>query len=104
LLYNILRNSDWSCVLNENSIESAVNHLTATVCEAMNLAIPYIISKNSTFPHWFSDSLNNYIKNKINTSEDTINQNLITAIVFFSDYRKMIKTTIKTDSFVLCTF
>jgi hypothetical protein len=32
---------------------------------------------------------------KINSSEDTRNQNLITTIVFFSYYHKPVKTTIK---------
>jgi hypothetical protein len=45
LLYNILRHSDWSCVLNENSIDSPVNNLTAIVPEAITLDIPYIKSK-----------------------------------------------------------
>jgi hypothetical protein len=29
LLLYVLRHSDWSCVLNENSYDSAVNHITA---------------------------------------------------------------------------
>jgi hypothetical protein len=42
LLYNILDSTDWSCVLNGNSIDSAVHNLTAIVREAVNLGIPYI--------------------------------------------------------------
>jgi hypothetical protein len=34
-----------------------VNNLTAIVREAINLAIPSVKSKNSTFPHWFYNSL-----------------------------------------------
>jgi hypothetical protein len=41
-----------------------MNNLTAIECEAINLVIPYIRSKNSTFPHWFSNSLKYYIKKK----------------------------------------
>jgi hypothetical protein len=41
-----------------------VNNLTATVREAVNVAIPCIKSKNSTIPHWFSNSLKYYIKKK----------------------------------------
>jgi hypothetical protein len=41
LLYNVLRHSDWSCFLNENSVDSAVNNLTAIVREAITIAIPY---------------------------------------------------------------
>jgi hypothetical protein len=67
------------------------------VSEAINLAIPYIKTKNSTFPQWFSNSLKYYIKKKINTSEGTRNQNLITTTVFFSYYRDLVKTAIKTD-------
>jgi hypothetical protein len=55
LYYNVLRHSDWFYVQNENSFDPAVNSLTATVREAINLAILYMKSKNSTFPHWFSD-------------------------------------------------
>jgi hypothetical protein len=41
LLYNVIRHSDWSCVLRENYIDSVVNNLTAIVSEAINLAIPH---------------------------------------------------------------
>jgi hypothetical protein len=51
LLCNVLHHSDWSYVLNQTSVDSAVNNLTAMVREAINLAIPYIKSKNSTFLH-----------------------------------------------------
>jgi hypothetical protein len=47
-----------------------VNNLTAVVREAINLAIPYIKSKNSTFLHWLSNSLKHRVKKKINTSEE----------------------------------
>jgi hypothetical protein len=63
-LYNVLRHTDWSCVLNEESVDSAVSSLTAIVREAINVAIPYVRSKNSTYPHWFSNSLKYYIKKK----------------------------------------
>jgi hypothetical protein len=39
LLHNVLRHSDWSCVLNENSVDYAMNNLFAIVREAINLAI-----------------------------------------------------------------
>jgi hypothetical protein len=41
LLYDTLYNSDRSCILNENSVDSA-----AAVSEAINLAIPFVKSKN----------------------------------------------------------
>jgi hypothetical protein len=41
-----------------------VNNVTAIVREAVNVAVPYIKSKNSTFPHWFSNSFKYYIKKK----------------------------------------
>jgi hypothetical protein len=64
LLCIALRRPDWSCVLNENSVDSAVNNLTAIIREAINLAISHRKSKNSTFHHWFSNSLKYYIKKK----------------------------------------
>jgi hypothetical protein len=64
LLYDSLLNSDWSCVLNENSVDSAVNNLTATVSKAIDLAIPFAKPNNSTYPHWFSKLLKYYIKKK----------------------------------------
>jgi hypothetical protein len=91
LLCNVLRHPDWSCGLNENSVDSAVNTLPAIV----QLAIPYIKSKNSTFPCWFSNSLKYYIKKKINSSEDIRNQNLVTNSAF-PYYRKLVETTVKT--------
>jgi hypothetical protein len=42
----IMRNSYWSCVLNVNS----VYNLTATMVEAVFLAIPYVKSSNYDFP------------------------------------------------------
>jgi hypothetical protein len=54
--HDVLRHSGWSFVLNENSVHSAVHNLTATVREAINVMIPYIKYKNSTFPHWFCNS------------------------------------------------
>jgi hypothetical protein len=41
-----------------------MNYLTAIVREAVNFAISYIKSKNSTFPLWSSNSLKYYIKKK----------------------------------------
>jgi hypothetical protein len=52
LLYNVLRHTDWSSVLSENSIDSAVYNLTAIMREAINVK-----SQNSAFPHWFYNSL-----------------------------------------------
>jgi hypothetical protein len=56
LLYNILYQSDWSCVLNENSVELAMCNLSSMVHEYMNLVIPHVRSKYYTFLHWFSNS------------------------------------------------
>jgi hypothetical protein len=64
LLYNTLYNYDWSCVLNEDSVDSALCNFTASVSEAINEAIPFIKPKSSPFPHWFSKSLIYYIKKK----------------------------------------
>jgi hypothetical protein len=64
LIYTTLSNCDWSCVLNENSVDSAVHRLTARVSEAINEVIPSLITNSSTFPHWFSSSLKYYIKKK----------------------------------------
>jgi hypothetical protein len=64
LLYDTLLNSDWSCVLNENSVDSAVKNPTAAVSETIDLAIPFVKPNNSTYPHWFSKLLKYYIKKK----------------------------------------
>jgi hypothetical protein len=63
LLYTTSSTYDWSCVLNENSVDSAVHNLTARVSEAINEAIPSLITNSSTFPRWFSSSLK-HIKKK----------------------------------------
>jgi hypothetical protein len=63
LLYNTLSNYDWSCVLNEDSVDSAVYNFTASVSETINETIPFVKPKNSSFPHWFSESPIYYIKN-----------------------------------------
>jgi hypothetical protein len=67
------------------------------VREAMNLSIPHIKSKNSTFRCWSSNSLKYYITKK--------NQHFIKYKKSKSDhncdvsscYRKLVKITIKTD-------
>jgi hypothetical protein len=75
--------SDWSCVLNINSVDSANYNLIAIVREAINLAIPYVRSKSPACSLWFSNSLKFYIKKKNQHLADTKNQNLVTTIVFF---------------------
>jgi hypothetical protein len=82
LLYDTLQNSDWSSVLNDNSVDSAVNNLTATVSEAIDLAIPFAKPNNSTYPHWFSKLLKYYIKKEISFLRDLRNQNLIIITAF----------------------
>jgi hypothetical protein len=62
-LSNVLRHSDWTRVLNENSVDFGVNNLTAILREPVNLAIPYVRFKNLAFPYWFSN-LKFYIKKK----------------------------------------
>jgi hypothetical protein len=54
LLCNTLYNYDWSCVLNENSVDSAVYNFTASMSEGINKAILSVKSKRFSFPHWFS--------------------------------------------------
>jgi hypothetical protein len=50
LLHNVLCHSDWSCVLNENSVDSAVNNLTAIVREDLNVTYnPKILPFHSGF-------------------------------------------------------
>jgi hypothetical protein len=95
LLYNISCHSDWSCVLNEHSVDSAVNNLTALAREAINLAITYIKSKNSTFLLWFSNSLK--IKKKTWHFRRYRNSKSNHSYSAFSYYRKLVKTTNKPD-------
>jgi hypothetical protein len=63
LLYNTLYNFDWPCILNENSVESAVYNLTAVVSQAVNPVIPVVEPKNSTFYHWFSKKRRRNLRN-----------------------------------------
>jgi hypothetical protein len=65
LFYNTLSNYYWSCVLNENSVDSAVYNFTDNVSETINETIPFVKPTNSSFLHWFSKSLIYYIKKKI---------------------------------------
>jgi hypothetical protein len=62
LLYKTLCNYAWSCVLNENSVDSAVYNFTASVSETINETISMVKPKNSSFPDWFSKSLIYYFK------------------------------------------
>jgi hypothetical protein len=57
ILYGTLYNSDWSCIFNENSVDSAVYNLTATASETADVPIPFVKHKNSTFPQRFSRSI-----------------------------------------------
>jgi hypothetical protein len=54
VLYNTLSDCDWSCVLNLNSVDSAVYNLTASVSETINETIPSVKPKWSTFLLGFS--------------------------------------------------
>jgi hypothetical protein len=83
LLYNTLSNCDWSCDLNENSVDSAVYNFTASVSETINETIPFIKHKNSSFPQRFSKSLIYYIKKKIIFLRNIRNLNLIIITVSF---------------------
>jgi hypothetical protein len=82
LLYTTSSNYDWSRVLNENSVDSMVHSLTARVSEAINEAIPSLITNSSTFPHWFSSSLK-HIKKKNRFFKNIKNLIPITIIVCF---------------------
>jgi hypothetical protein len=82
LLCDTLLNSDWSCVLNENSVDSAVNNLMATVSEVFDLAIPFVKPNNSTYPHWSYKLLKYYIKKEISFLRNLRNQSLIIIIAF----------------------
>jgi hypothetical protein len=67
------------------------------VREAINLATLYIKSKNSTLPHWFSNSLKYYIKKKTQHFRRYKKSKYDHNYSVFSYYRKLAKTTIKTD-------
>jgi hypothetical protein len=97
LLYNVFRHSDWSCVLNKNSVDAAVNNLAATVRKAINLAIPYVRPKNFAFPPWFSSLLKFYIKKKNRYFRKYKKSKFDNHYSAFTYYRKLVKTTIKTD-------
>jgi hypothetical protein len=86
-----LRHFDWSRVLDENSVDSALNNDTAILCDATNVSVPYVRSKNLAFPHWISNSLKFYIKKK--------NQNLLTTIVFLLIIEKLLKPPLKQRGF-----
>jgi hypothetical protein len=83
LLYTTLSNCYWSCVLNENSVVSAVHNLTVRVSEAINEAIPSLMPNSSTFPDWISSSLKYYIKKKNHFFLNIKNLIPITIIVCF---------------------
>jgi hypothetical protein len=68
LLYNFLSSYDWSCVYDQSSSDSALNHLKSVVTDALNSAIPNKISRKTKFPCWFSGTLKHYINKEITTS------------------------------------
>jgi hypothetical protein len=92
---HVLRHSEWSCVLNVNSFGSAVNNLTAIAREAINLAIPYVKSKHSTFLHYFSNYLKYYIKKKSEHFRRYKKSKSDHNYSVFSYCRKQVKTIIK---------
>jgi hypothetical protein len=97
LLFSFLFNYDWSCVYSNNTVEAAVDSFTNVIPQAMDLALPQGLSKNSRFPHWFSRTLIYYIRKKnyfyrrYKKSKNEYHYNK------FSHFQKLIKTTIKTD-------
>jgi hypothetical protein len=61
--YNTFIKLRWSGVVNENSVDFAVN-FNASVSEAINKGIPSAKPKHSTFLHRFPKYLIYYIKEK----------------------------------------
>lgn len=101
LLRNILRHSDWSCILKKNSADLTVNNLIAIVRGVLNLSISYIKSKNSVFLHWLSTSLNIILRRESSTSEDTRNQNLVKSLVCFLIIVNWFKPQLKQTGFAV---
>jgi hypothetical protein len=64
LLFSFLFNYDWSCVYSNNTVEAAVGSFTNLILQAMDLAVPQGLSRNSRFPLWFSHTLIYYIRKK----------------------------------------
>jgi hypothetical protein len=81
----------------EHSVDAAVDNLTATVRKAINLAIPYVRPKNSAFPPWFSNLLKLYINKKNQYFRKYKKSKFDQHYSAFTYYRKLVKTTIKTD-------
>jgi hypothetical protein len=52
------------CVYSNNTVDAAVESFTNVILQAMDLAIPRGVIRNSRFPHWFSHILIYYIQEK----------------------------------------
>jgi hypothetical protein len=89
LLYNILRHSDWSCVLNEYSVDSSVNNLIAMVREAITYS--FLIKKcpkYSAFLHKFSHAVRRTTKLHLGpqTFKIFINDTCVIILFFFFSF------------------
>ena len=97
LLYNTLLSYDWSSLLNVSSVDAAVDMLNDAVTHAINVAIPTGTISKHKYPVWFSGRLKAYIRKKNyfyrrykKLKTDCLYEN-------FSYYRKLVKSTIKSD-------
>jgi hypothetical protein len=68
------------------------------VTDALNLAIPNNLSRKSKFPCWFSGTLKHYINEKNHYFRRFKNTNSDKHYFYFTNFRKLVKITIKTDS------
>jgi hypothetical protein len=94
LLYNTLSNCDWSCVLNETSINSAVYKITACVSNLLMMPFRLKDQKVILFLTGSPNLLFITIRNKsVFKKYKKPNSDYYYSI--FSYYRKLIKTTIK---------
>jgi hypothetical protein len=97
LLYNALSTYDWTWLYNETSLDAGVHRLNHA--QAIDLAVPYGYVKKHKYPAWFSGKLKAYIKKKNYFYRRYKKHKAGRFYDRFSFYRKLVKTTIKTDRF-----
>jgi hypothetical protein len=99
VLYNALSTYDRSSPYNETSVDVAVNRLNVAVTQAIDLAVPSGYIKKHKYPACFSGKLKTCIKK--NDYFYGRYKKFKTQYFYdkFSFYRKLVKTTIKTEGF-----
>lgn len=98
LLYALVRDFDWSVVLDSSDVNYCVDTLTQCLITSMDSAIPKKIpSFNRNFPHWYSRELQKAIKQKKYFYKKKLRTGALDDFVSYRTCRSLVRKLIERD-------